>query len=98
MVHGQFSKTHARRKEFVRTIYQHPYEVLRILPHDFVSKDKFVLKMSSSGCRVGVGVVTPSWFSDTDQHIGEFEEEEKNKNFQLTLDQQVFFSMVHNQS
>ena len=53
--------------------------------------------MSTNGRRVGVGFVTPSWFSDTDQHVW-FGEEEKNKNFQFTSDHQVFITMVCNQT
>jgi len=93
MVHGRFTKTHTRKKGLVRTTYYQPYEVLRILPHGCVSKTQIVLKMSTSGRQVGVGFVTPSWFSDTDQHVG-FGEEEKNKDFQFTSDHQIFISMV----
>ena len=71
--------------------------VLRILPHGCVSKTQFVLKMSTNGRGVGVGFVTPSWFSDTDQHVW-FGEKEKNKNFQFTSDHQVFITMVRNQT
>ena len=53
----------------------------------FLNKTQFVLKMSTNGRRVGVGFVTPSWFSDTDQHIW-FGEEEKN----------VSITMVRNQT
>ena len=95
MVHGRFTKTHTRKKGLVRTTYYQPYEVLRILPHGCVSKTQIVLKMSTSGRQVGVGFVTPSWFSDTDQHVG-FGEEEKNKDFQFTSDHQIFISMVRN--
>ena len=75
------------------TYYQPSYEVLRMLPHACVSKTQIVLKMSTNGRQVGVGFVTPSWFSDTDQHVG-FGEEEKNKEFQFTSDHQIFISMV----
>ena len=68
-----------------------------MLPHACVSKTQIVLKMSANGRQVGVGFVTPSWFSDTDQHIG-FGEEEKNKEFQFTSDHQIFISMVRNQT
>ena len=66
-----------------------------MLPHGCVSKQQLVLKMSTSGRRVGVGFVTPSWFSDTDQHVG-FGEEEQNKDFQFTSNHPVFISMVRN--
>ena len=93
MVHGRFTKTRTRKKGLVRTTYYQPYEVLRMLPHACVSKTQIVLKMSTNGRQVGVGFVTPSWFSDTDQHVG-FGEEEKNKEFQFTSDHQIFISMV----
>ena len=64
-----------------------------MLPHAYVSKTQIVLKMSTNGRQVGVGFVTPSWFSDTDQHVG-FGEEEMNKEFQFTSDHQIFISMV----
>ena len=93
MVYGKFTKTRTRKKGLVRTTYYQPYVVLRLLPHACVSKTQIVLKMSANGRQVGVGFVTPSWFSDTDQHIG-FGAEEKNKEFQFDSDHQIFISMV----
>ena len=68
-----------------------------MLPHGCVSKQQLVLKLSTRGRRVGVGFVTPSWSSDTDQRGG-VGEEGQNKDFQFTSDHPVFISMVRDQT